>query len=89
MCSFDILPDGLGGPRSAFPHTITLVAGTQAANARQNSLALLKLSNLGQGKHGDKVITDGAQPYLPDDGSFSTASLKFFPFALCTVRICK
>lgn len=55
LCSFDILQDGLGGPRSAFPHTITLVAGTQAANPRQNSLALMKLSNLGQGKHGDKV----------------------------------
>ena len=49
------MPDGLGGPRSAFPHTLTLVAGTQAANARQNSLALMKLSDLGQGKHGDKV----------------------------------
>ena len=55
LCSFDILQDGLGGPRSTFPHTITLVAGTQAANPRQNSLALMKLSNLGQGKHGDKV----------------------------------
>lgn len=32
-----------------------MVAGTQAANPRQNSLALMKLSNLGQGKHGDKV----------------------------------
>ncbi|CAL8471187.1 g10729 [Coccomyxa elongata] len=56
--SFDILQDGLGGPRSTFPHTITMVAGTQAANPRQNSLALMKLSNLGQGKHGDKAAKE-------------------------------
>lgn len=53
--SFDILRDDLGGPRSAFPHTVTLAAGTQAAHPKQNALALMKLSNLGQGKHGSKV----------------------------------
>lgn len=54
-CSFDIVRDDLGGPRSTFPHCITLVAGTQAAGPRQNALAMMKLSNLGQGKHGEKV----------------------------------
>lgn len=53
--SFDILRDDLGGPRSAFPHTVTLAAGTQAAHPKQNALALMKLSNLGQGKHGSKA----------------------------------
>lgn len=55
VCSFDIVRDSLGGPRSTFPHTVTLAAGTQAATPKQNSLALMKLSNLVQGKHGSKV----------------------------------
>ena len=53
--SFDVLPDGLGGPRSAFPHTLLLAAGTQAATAGGNSVTLLKLSNLTQGRHGSRV----------------------------------
>ena len=55
FCSFDVVRDGLGGPRSAFPHTVTLAAGTQAATPKQNAVALMKLSNLVQGKHGSKV----------------------------------
>ena len=55
MRSFDIIRDELGGPRSTFPHTLTIAAGTQAAHARQNAIALVKLANLGQGKHGAKV----------------------------------
>ncbi|GFR42565.1 hypothetical protein Agub_g3463 [Astrephomene gubernaculifera] len=53
--SFDILRDDLGGPRSAFPHTVYLVCGTQAATARQNYVAFLKLAQLGQGRHGKKA----------------------------------
>ncbi len=48
--SFDIVKDDLGGPRSTFPLTLTLVAGTQAESARQNYIAFLKLANLGQGR---------------------------------------
>lgn len=40
--------DQLGGPRRAFPHSMVMVAGTQAATARANYLALMRLSNLGQ-----------------------------------------
>ncbi len=47
-CSFDVVRDQLGGPRRAFPHSMVLVAGTQAATARANYLALMRLSNLGQ-----------------------------------------
>lgn len=46
--SFDIVKDQLGGPRRAFPHSMVMVAGTQAATARANYLALMRLSNLGQ-----------------------------------------
>lgn len=48
QCSFDIVKDQLGGPRRAFPHSMMMVAGTQAATARANYLALMRLSNLGQ-----------------------------------------
>ncbi|BDA46581.1 hypothetical protein COCOBI_09-0330 [Coccomyxa sp. Obi] len=43
--------DGLGG---VHPVTISVVLGTLAADSRQTA-GLLKLSNLGQGKHGDKA----------------------------------
>ena len=52
--SFDVVRDGLGGPRAAFPHTVFMVAGTQAAQPRQNTLAVLKLAALGQGRHGKR-----------------------------------
>jgi hypothetical protein len=48
ICSFDVIRDGLGGPRSAFPHDVLIAAGTQAADARSNYVALMRLSNLGQ-----------------------------------------
>jgi hypothetical protein len=96
--SFDFVKDDLGGPRSTFPHTVFMVAGTQvstgaccrehagstaapaaaapatppatwrlsrashrphphahqAANPRQNCLAVLRLADLGQGRHGKR-----------------------------------
>ncbi|KAI3435911.1 hypothetical protein D9Q98_001969 [Chlorella vulgaris] len=48
--SFDLLRDHLGAPRSAFPHTLFMVAGTQASSAKQNYLAVMKISSLGQTK---------------------------------------
>lgn len=62
-CSFDVLPDELGGPRTAFPHTLLLAAGTQAAAAGGNTLTLLKLSNLTQGRHGSRVRSLDTLPY--------------------------
>jgi ribosome assembly protein RRB1 len=55
--SFDLLRDGLGGPRTTFPHTVYMVAGTQAAQPRQNAVALLRLEALGQGRHGKRDAT--------------------------------
>lgn len=51
-CSFDLLRDNLGGPRSAFPHTVFVAAGTQADAAKHNYIAVVKLAKLGQGRHG-------------------------------------
>jgi len=65
--SFDMVRDALGAPRAAFPHTVFMVAGTQAAQARQNHIAVLKLAALGQGRHGKKGGDDAS-----DDGSSSS-----------------
>ena len=52
MRSFDILRDDQGDGRTQFPHTMYLVAGTQADKAQDNYTALLKLTGFGQGRHG-------------------------------------
>ena len=81
--SFDIVRDGLGGPRSAFPHTVTLAAGTQAAGLKQNSLAIMKLSNLVQGRHGSKVSSQPI-PILP--GCISALAALLIRALLCCQR---
>ena len=53
--SLDILPDALPSHRTAFPHTIFLAAGTQAADRAANTLTLMRLGGLGQGRHGDRA----------------------------------
>jgi ribosome assembly protein RRB1 len=50
--SLDLPRDNMGAPRSAFPHELFVVAGTQADQPRNNCLALLRLTHLGQGRHG-------------------------------------
>lgn len=66
--SFDLVRDSLGAPRAAFPHTVFMVAGTQAAQARQNHIAVLKLASLGQGRHGKR---DGKRRRGGEDGESS------------------
>lgn len=44
--SFDFLRDDLGESRTRFPHTLTAVVGTQAANPDENQLTVMKLSDL-------------------------------------------
>eukprot|EP00879_Flechtneria_rotunda_P014031 GHRR01014658.1.p1 GENE.GHRR01014658.1~~GHRR01014658.1.p1 ORF type:complete len:366 (+),score=106.34 GHRR01014658.1:218-1315(+) len=69
--SFDIVRDDLGAPRSSFPHTVFMVAGTQAASARQNYLAVLKLAELGQGRHGKKAEKRNDDGESSDEGESS------------------
>ena len=52
MCSFDVLRDDLGDERTRFPHTLYMVAGTQATRAQENYTAILKLTGLTQERHG-------------------------------------
>ncbi|KAJ2125396.1 Ribosome assembly protein rrb1 [Coemansia sp. RSA 720] len=51
--SFDFVPDSLGNSRSAFPHTMYAVAGTQAERSYQNQVLLLKWSQLHRTIHDD------------------------------------
>ncbi|KAI9896119.1 hypothetical protein N3K66_009019 [Trichothecium roseum] len=59
--SFDIVRDGLGDDRKAYPATMYTVAGTQAENARagENQLMVMKFSGLGRmDKGGDEESDD-------------------------------
>mmetsp|Transcript_14499 Transcript_14499/g.36672 ORF Transcript_14499/g.36672 Transcript_14499/m.36672 type:complete len:448 (-) Transcript_14499:31-1374(-) len=56
--SFDILRDNMGAPRTTFPLTQYMVAGTQAPNARGQTMVIAKLDRMGQGRHGDKAQED-------------------------------
>jgi len=47
--SFDVLPDDLGEERRSYPHTVYMVAGTQAARAKENEIIMMKLSGLQRG----------------------------------------
>ena len=49
--SFDILHDDLGVDRSSYPATMYLVGGTQADQAKNNEITVMKLSQLHRTKH--------------------------------------
>lgn len=53
--SFDVVKDALGAPRTAFPHTAFMIAGTQAAAGARNYLSVMRLAGLTQGDHGRRV----------------------------------
>eukprot|EP01087_Luapelamoeba_hula_P022864 TRINITY_DN8303_c0_g1_i1.p1 TRINITY_DN8303_c0_g1~~TRINITY_DN8303_c0_g1_i1.p1 ORF type:complete len:540 (-),score=118.78 TRINITY_DN8303_c0_g1_i1:623-2203(-) len=68
--SFDILVDKLGFERAQFPHTMYLVAGTQADQAQNNKIFVLKASQLHRTKNDDKDSDDeeeDADEDLDDD----------------------
>lgn len=73
--SFDVLRDGLGEKRTAFPHEMLLIVGSQAAVAKSNSITLLRLRNLTQGRHGKRAMASDSDSELDassdddDDGS--------------------
>lgn len=65
--SFDLLKDDLGDERTGFPHTLYLVAGTQAERVQDNYMALLKLTGLSQGRHGKPKAPAGSDDDMDDD----------------------
>jgi ribosome assembly protein RRB1 len=53
--SFGVVKDSLGAPRSCFPHTAFLIAGTQAAPGARNYISVMKLASLTEGEHSKRV----------------------------------
>ena len=52
--SLDVVRDGLGDRRDAFPHSLLLAAGTQADRADRNHLCAIGLLGMTQGRHRGK-----------------------------------
>ena len=73
--SFDIIGDSLGDDRKEFPHTLSFVAGTQAAQSKSNYLALMRVTQLGQGKHGESARKndDSDEEMLEEDSDAEEA----------------
>mmetsp|Transcript_23243 Transcript_23243/g.55098 ORF Transcript_23243/g.55098 Transcript_23243/m.55098 type:complete len:577 (-) Transcript_23243:29-1759(-) len=70
--SFDLLRDPLGDNRQRFPHSVQAVIGTQADEPQNNSLTVIKLSDMGrlpQPKDEEEDIL--GDEYDKDDGSDS------------------
>lgn len=55
--SFDVLRDGLGDERRGYPQTVFMVAGTQAARAKENEVTVMKLSGLQKIQQGLKMLS--------------------------------
>ncbi|POM61096.1 Glutamate-rich WD repeat-containing protein, partial [Phytophthora palmivora] len=51
--SIDVVRDNLGAVRTRFPMTVFMVAGTQATNADDNQITVMKMSELHKTKHND------------------------------------
>ncbi|CAM6100422.1 unnamed protein product [Calypogeia fissa] len=71
--SFDVARDGLGMMRNDFPHTLFMVAGTQADAGPNNAVVVAKLSNISGVRRGPKLATpmdaDGEEDDSEDDSS--------------------
>ncbi|XP_025416385.1 glutamate-rich WD repeat-containing protein 1 [Sipha flava] len=56
--SFDVIVDDLGYNRSDFPHSMYLVAGSQAEKPKDNCVIVMKLSNLKAMKNDDSTSSE-------------------------------
>jgi ribosome assembly protein RRB1 len=67
--SFDIIHDSLGVVRTEFPHTVFCIAGTQADNAANNAVGVVKLSNISGKKR--KLLPAGSDDDEDDSDNSS------------------
>ncbi|KAH7140907.1 WD40-repeat-containing domain protein [Dactylonectria macrodidyma] len=83
--SFDIVKDGLGDARKAYPATMYTVAGTQAesAKASDNQIMVMKFSGLSKMDRGDDSDSDGDD----DEDSDPILESKSIPLSSTTNRI--
>uniref|UniRef100_A0A7S4P5V3 Histone-binding protein RBBP4-like N-terminal domain-containing protein n=1 Tax=Guillardia theta TaxID=55529 RepID=A0A7S4P5V3_GUITH len=81
MLSFDFIPDSLGQQRTKFPMTAFAVGGTQADDAANDKLVLMKMTQLHRTKHDDDSGSDsdsseGNDDDLDDDPELQHISIK-------------
>lgn len=83
--SFDIVKDGLGDARKAYPATMYTVAGTQAEStkASDNQIMVMKFSGLSKMDRGDESDSDGDD----DEDSDPILESKSIPINSTTNRI--
>lgn len=92
--SFDIIPDKLGVDREKFPHAMYLTCGSQAKQAKDNEISILKLSSLNRTRINEDSEEEDEEDYYDDDPILESKSipvkstvnrLRITPFsALCT-----
>eukprot|EP01126_Amoeba_proteus_P024665 TRINITY_DN2478_c0_g2_i4.p1 TRINITY_DN2478_c0_g2~~TRINITY_DN2478_c0_g2_i4.p1 ORF type:complete len:426 (-),score=73.51 TRINITY_DN2478_c0_g2_i4:60-1337(-) len=90
--SFDIIPDKLGFQREKFPHTMYLVAGTQASHESKNSIVLMKLSDLSKTREnedsdGEFDFGSGESSGGDDDPIMETKLIKHSAGTINRIRV--
>ncbi|EGG20186.1 glutamate-rich WD repeat-containing protein 1 [Cavenderia fasciculata] len=65
--SFQPLKDTLGNQRNKYPHTMYMVAGTQADQAKNNRILVMKISELHKTKHDEDEDDDASDVDQDDD----------------------
>lgn len=65
--SFDVVRDRLGDNRAEYPLTMYMVAGTQAAKAQNNSVVVMKMSNMQRNKKSKKKGSDDEESESEDE----------------------
>jgi ribosome assembly protein RRB1 len=84
--SFDILCDGLGNGRVKYPHTMYMVAGTQADSADNNVIKVFKVSDLHKTKHDDESDPEDSDPDDLDDDPILDERTISHPGAINRIR---
>ena len=66
--SFDVIPDNLGENRQRFPHSMYMIAGSQADKESNNKMTILKLSDLAKTQIKSSDDSDDDDDDDDDDG---------------------
>jgi ribosome assembly protein RRB1 len=82
--SFDIVPDTLGFMRKTWPQTISLVAGSQAADPNANRISVMRITNITETKHDDEEDDDEDDD---DESTLPTMSARFIKQRAAVNRI--
>eukprot|EP01120_Amphizonella_sp_Union-15-10_P015120 TRINITY_DN767_c0_g1_i2.p1 TRINITY_DN767_c0_g1~~TRINITY_DN767_c0_g1_i2.p1 ORF type:complete len:521 (+),score=124.79 TRINITY_DN767_c0_g1_i2:106-1668(+) len=70
--SFDFLTDSLGFLRTKYPHTVYVVAGSQAGKRQRNKLLVMKMHSLHKTKHDDDESSSDSESGSESDDAAET-----------------